>query len=326
MDTLIVPIVKDKKGSLTSKDNYRPIAITSVISKILESAILKQIKGSLLTTDNQFGFKEKSGTDMCVFTLKQVIEYYNSRSSPIYICFLDASKAFDRLNHWSLFAKLIKRKVHFHVICLIMYWYCNQTFRVAWGGLTSECFTVSNGVRQGGILSPILFNIYMDDLSVVLNNSKLGCRINGTAVNHLMYADDTCLIASSPTALQNLLNICSDFAYVNSVVFNEGKTKLMCYKPKSLANLRVPEIFVNGKSISVVNEHKYLGILLQDNQSDESDMKRQVKATYTRGNMLASRFKNCSADVKKTVCLGPTVPMHMEANCGLISENLCSKR
>ena len=133
---------------------------------------------------------------------------------------------------------------------------------------------------------------------MVLNNSKVGCRINDTAVNHLMYADDICLIASSPAALQNLLNICSDFAHVNSVVFNEGKTKLMCYKPKALANLRIPDIFVNGKSISVVNEHKYLGILLQDNQSDESDMKRQVKAIYSRGNMLASRFKNCSVDVK----------------------------
>ncbi len=66
----------------------------------------------------------------------------------------------------------------------------------------------------------------------------------------------------------------------------------MCYKPKSFANLRIglPDIFFNGKSISVVNEHKYLGILLQDNQSDESDMKRRVKAIYTRVGTIGNMF------------------------------------
>ena len=126
-------------------------------------------------------------TDMCVFALKQVIEYYTSRSSPVYICFLDASKAFDRINHWTLFEKLIKRNVPCHIVRIIVYWYCNQTFSVTWGSLISESFSVTNGVRQGGILSPIFFNVYMDDLSVTLKNSKLGCCINGTIINHLMY-------------------------------------------------------------------------------------------------------------------------------------------
>ena len=112
------------------------------------------------------------------------------------------------------------------------------------------------------------------------------------------YADDTCILASSPKALQNLLNICSDFAYTNDVVFNESKTKLMCYKPSCWPHLHVPDIVLNTKAISIVKEHRYLGILLQNNQNDEDDMKRHVKAIYSRGNILVDRFRNCSTNVK----------------------------
>ena len=113
----------------------------------------------------------------------------------------------------------------------------------------------------------------MDDLSNVLRRAKIGCSINGVVSNHLMYADDTCLIAPSPSALQNLLKICSEFASVNSVVFNESKTWLMCCKPSCYSNLYVPDIELNGEPITLIKEHKYLGILLNDKLNDELDMK-----------------------------------------------------
>ena len=144
----------------------------------------------------------------------------------------------------------------------------------------------------------MFFSVYMDDLSIVLNSSKVGCALNGVTINHLMYADDTCLLAPSPAALQHLLNLCSDFACNNSVVFNEGKTRLMCYRSRLQSNLQIPDIVLNGLKISVVDEHKYLRIVLQSDQKDESDMKRQIRCIYTRGNMLISRFKNCSVNVK----------------------------
>ena len=157
METIIVPIIKDKKGLVTDKDNYRPIAVTSVLSKLIELVLLERMNLNLGTACNQFGFKSRHGTDMCVFTLKQIIEYYNLRCSPVYICYLDASKAFDRINHWCLFKKLLNRNINLVLVRLLLFWYCNQTFCVRWGSTISPFFTVSNGVRQGGIMSPVLF-------------------------------------------------------------------------------------------------------------------------------------------------------------------------
>ena len=107
MDTFIVPLVKDKKGNLSAKDNYRPLAITCVLPKMLEILILNRYKLLFTTTDNQFGFKTKLSTEMCIYALKQITEYYTHAGNPMYICFLDGTKDFDKVNHWTLFKKLL---------------------------------------------------------------------------------------------------------------------------------------------------------------------------------------------------------------------------
>ena len=84
-----------------------------------------------------------------------------------------------------------------------MRWYGSQLYRVRWGDLLSDGFTSTNGVAQGGILSPRFFN----DLSVALSNSKYGCTFGGCSVNHLSYADDMVILSPSATALQKLLDI-----------------------------------------------------------------------------------------------------------------------
>ena len=104
-DTILVPIIKDKTGNASSKANYRPIALTSVLSKVFETALLSKLESVFETSDYQFGFKSHHSTDLCIYTLKEIVEYYKSHSTSVYVCFMDASKAFDRVNHWTLFKK-----------------------------------------------------------------------------------------------------------------------------------------------------------------------------------------------------------------------------
>jgi hypothetical protein len=301
MKTVIVPIVKDVKGDVSCKNNYRPIAITSVLSKIIENLILDRYDALLCTTDNQFGFKSNGSTDMCVFTLKQVIEYYKENGSPVYLCFLDASKAFDRVHHNLLFDKLKQRNVPHIIIRLLVFWYSYQTFLVRWCNMSSSTFTVTNGVRQGSILSPTLFNVYIDSLSRDLQRVKFGCFINGHCINHLVYADDTVLLAPSPLALQKLMNICVNFAEAHSLIYNREKTKYMCIKPTSIKKLYIPEVKLYCYNVKQVKSEKYLGYIISNNCCDDDHIKKETRSTFARGNMLIRNFKHCSDDVKVTL-------------------------
>ena len=107
-DTVLVPIVKDKTKNISDKGNYRPIALASVVSKVFEMSLRVKLESFLHSSDYQFGFKANHSTDLCIYTLKEVIDFYKSQSTSIYVCFMDASKAFDRVNHWLLFKKLIR--------------------------------------------------------------------------------------------------------------------------------------------------------------------------------------------------------------------------
>ncbi len=86
----------------------KTIALVTAASKILEIVLLNYIDSFIDTTCNQFGFKRKSRTDMCVYSLKNTMQFYSNHDNPVFGCFLDASKAFDRVNYWCLFSKLIK--------------------------------------------------------------------------------------------------------------------------------------------------------------------------------------------------------------------------
>ncbi len=107
LSVLLVPVVKNKTGKLTSLDNYRPIALASILSKVLEGILMDRLAEYIVSTDNQFGFKNKHGTDLCIYALKEIVHRYRSRNSTVFMCFLDASKAFDRINHGKLLVNYI---------------------------------------------------------------------------------------------------------------------------------------------------------------------------------------------------------------------------
>ena len=306
IDTVIIPLVKNKCGDLTDKGNYRPIAIASVASKLIEHLVLQRVEQFLYTSSSQFGFKSKHSTDMCVYLLNEVIDFHKRHNTTVFVTFVDASKAFDRVNHYTLFSKLLARKVPIFIVKLLMYWYTKQSMMIRWGNTLSDRFTVSNGVKQGGILSPALFNVYMDDLSSHLISSNVGCRLSGYLVNHISYADDMCLMSPTPSGMQKLLNICGQYAVTHDLKYNAEKSVCMVFSPRRFRHKIPPKLHLNDLSLHYVTSQKYLGVIVQDSCC-KLDITRQMRKLYGNANLLTRSFGTCSVETKlklfKTYCL-----------------------
>ena len=131
--------------------------------------------------DLQLAYKSKIPAIHCINSVNEAVNYYINNSGKVYVCTLDASKAFDRINLLALFKKLIER-----IICPLFMKYlihsdCNQKMRIKWNAAISGSFNTSNSVKQRGILSPLLFNVYLDEL-IVLREQGVGYHMNGMFV------------------------------------------------------------------------------------------------------------------------------------------------
>ena len=212
MHVVIIPLLKCISKDPADINNYRTIAIATAISKVLEQVLLSRLSKYLRAADSQFSFKQAHGTEMTIFVLKQTVDFYRNQDILVYMCFLDAKKAFDRVNHWTLAKKLLDINVPWHIVKLFNFWYREQEFKVGWGNSLSMTFCCSNGIRQGGQLSPLLYNVYTDYLNHHLQATGVGCYVGGAEVNSLSYADDMVLTCThgncSSDTLGGMSHIC----------------------------------------------------------------------------------------------------------------------
>ena len=229
------------------------------------------------------------------------IYIYKKHSSPLFICFLDASKAFDKINYWLLFDKLINRKVPLFIVKLLAFWYSEQVICVQWGSCFSSTFSVSNGVKQGGIVSPFLFNVYMNDLSVCLTSAEVGCNLNSLFINHFIYADDMCILAPCAHVLQNVLDICFEYADKHDIVYNSHKSVCMYIKSPKLKLHTIPSLYLGHNTLQYVKQYRYLGCIITDTLTDNNDVQKTIRGIYASSNMLIRKFSNCSYNVKKVL-------------------------
>jgi len=173
---------------------------------------------------------------------------------------------------------------------------------VAWCGFFSEYFLATNGVKQGGVLSPVLFCVYLDVLLVALSKAGVGCYVGSVFVGALAYADDLVLIAPSATALRKLLSICDTYAHEYSMSFNAQKSKCLVILPRTrrfLAPLLNDCRFqIGGNNMEMVSSYCHLGHIVTSNLDDSLDIINRQSSFTGQVNSLLCSFGDLSCDVK----------------------------
>lgn len=291
----IIPIPKSSKKSLSDSSNYRAISLNSPLCKLLEATILTKCGDALESSDMQFGFKKGLSTSNCTHVVSEVIQYYKNGGGSVYAMLLDASQAFDRVRYTKLLRVLQDKGLCPIIIRVIAYLYIHQETRIKWDDFHSEFFKVSNGVKQGGILSPALFSVYIDVLLIRLRNSGYGCHIGQTFVGVFAYADDIILLCPTRFSLNAQLNIASTFQREYHISFNAAKSQLLFF---SAEHSDIPiEIVFQETVIQAQPSGIHLGHIIGPNVTDQ-DITRAVSDFNKKVNVLISRFYYCDFDTK----------------------------
>ncbi|KAJ0171844.1 hypothetical protein K1T71_012607, partial [Dendrolimus kikuchii] len=304
MRTVVVPIIKNKTGDSSDKNNYRPISLATITAKVLDSVINSKLTRKLNLIDAQFGFRADLSTESAILSLKHTVRYYTKRRTSVYACFLDLSKAFDLVAYDLLWNKLGDAGVPTDLVSILKFWYSNQTNQVRWAGTLSDEYRVECGVRQGGISSPLLFNLYINQLIERLSSTHVGCYIDGICFNNISYADDMVLLGPSISAVRTLLSICENYAEEHGLKYNSKKSEILVFKTQKTQKrspTHVPPVFLNGVALKMVDRFKYLGHIVTSDLRDDEDIERERRALAVRGNMLARRFARSTVEVKTTL-------------------------
>ena len=295
LKSVMLPIVKNKRVQSNCSDNFRAVCLQSVLCKVLDLVILNKQKNVLITSELQFGFKAKHSTALATSVLLQTVDYYIDNGGRVYGLALDATKAFDRVEYSRMFSLLIERGMNPLLIRLIMEMYFNQRMCVQYNGSKSEWFLPSNGVKQGGVLSPTLFAVYIDGLLCQLEASNIGCHVGSKFCGVIGYADDVFLLSPTQGAMDKMINICEQYADNFLIKFNGSKCQAVVFD-RSDTDLE-PNFYVNGKCVTCVKDIVYLGYRLKGNRSDPlissvvSDYNRKVNAFLGDLDCLSSEVK-----------------------------------
>ena len=200
--TTMIPIPKGS-GSMGDMKNYSGIALSSLLSKLFDTCIIFSQFDSLLSNDLQFAYKSQTSTIQCIYS---VIETVMKDSYQRDMC--------------TLFLRFIMSTY--------------QQMRVKCNGTTSNTFSTSNGVKQGGVISLILFNVYINELILLLSEQGVGCHLHGQFVSAFIYTDDVTLLAPTSTALNAMLEICSNFAIDFDLQFTAVKLNVCIFRRTTL--------------------------------------------------------------------------------------------
>ena len=287
----LIPIIKDSRASSMSSDNYRLIAITSLILKLFDGVLLELCGNDLKPSTLQFGFQRGQSTTMAMWTLMETVSYFTNRGGPVYLCLMDLTKAFDHVKFSVLF-RLLCGKIPVILLRFIIFSYTHQSCSVQWQHNRSETFSIHNGVRQGSIASPTYFNIYINQIFEDLENSNLGCRIGELSYSIIGYADDLALLAPSRGTLQVMVDKCEQFfssrgiRVSTHVIAEKSKTVCLAFNAPC-----VPKpLVLYGVKLPFVKQHKHLGHMISEDESMKVDLDLKINATIGKFHSLRQQM------------------------------------
>ena len=292
---IINPILKDSSSDKRIPLNYRGIALTSSVYKAYCSFLNKRLntwaETNNILTDTQNGFRQKRSTIDHLSSLTSIIENRKKLKKSTFVGFVDFKKAYDSIDRSLLWSKLTMMGVKGKLLDSLRSIYEQVKYCVKVNGYKTDWFDVSVGLKQGCLLSPMLFNLFIDDLAKVLEQSGNGVLVDGIKISCLFYADDLILIGDSPEDLQHLFDILSQWSNNNGMNINIDKTKVVHFRTQSVQQTVFP-FQCCGQTVSCTDRYKYLGLVLNE-FLDLSVTAKFVAQSATRAlGLLISKFKS----------------------------------
>jgi hypothetical protein len=279
-----------KKGSKTDSKNYRPISLTSVVCKILESLIKDNICNHLhehkLIKDTQHGFSRGRSCLTNLLSFFETVTQWVDKGDPVDIIYLDFAKAFDKVSHTHLVNKLLSHGISGNVLIWINEWLSNRKQRVCINKVFSEWASVYSGVPQGSVLGPLLFLIFINDIDYKLK-SKL-CK----------FADDSklgnkCKTKNEVDELQNDLNEIFNWCNKWDMELNFDKCAVLHVGRTNANN----DYMLNNSKIKTVVSEKDLGVLVDDNLKFSEHCADAVKQANSVLGIIKRNIKYKTKDV-----------------------------
>lgn len=308
-----------KKSDRQKKENYRPISLLSCVGKVMERIVFNELyeyceNHDLLTWRNA-GFKKNESTvNQLLYLVNQI---YNSlgNGSDVLIIFLDVSKAFDKVYHQGLLLKLESFGISDYLLSWLRNYLSGRQQRVVLNGQNSDWRPTNAGVPQGSILGPLLFLIFINDIT------------DGLKCDPFLYADDTSLLKTLSadtdadiTELHSDLDQIRNWALQWHVTFNATKTEYMILSKKPIRPPPLP-IYFDGTLIERVDSHCHLGVWLSDNMTWEKHTQELIKKTSTSLNLLKRMSRSIGRKTK--LCIYKTyIRPKMEYATSIFDGNL----
>ena len=292
----IIPVYK--KGDISSCNNYRPIWLTSLFSKLYTNILNKRLKEfafvNNIIPEEQAGFREGYSTTDHIFTLYSMIMLQFSKNKKLYVCFVDYKKAFDSVNRHALFKILEANGINGNFLDAIKSIYRTVSASVSVDGLQSNTFYSLTGLKQGCLLSPNLFSLFMTEISKALNADGINgiCfQENLNVIFHLLFADDILLVLDSIRGLQNQIDVLYFQSQRLGLEINIDKTQIVIFRKGGFVS-KYENWSYGDTKLKIVNSYRYLGIefttKLSFNNAVRPFIAKAKKACYDISKSLSS--------------------------------------